>query len=279
MKQECSWEEIYSLSEMYQISLPRMVRGRRGGETLGKGTGSSLEFQDYRSYVPGDDLRHMDWRAYGRSDALFVKLFREEIFPRVEIFLDVSSSMKISEEKATRAWETALFLFRTASKNFQTHLTLMGNEILTFEGWPEASGYEPLWEAQGMNSQTLKFHPHSIRYVISDFLLPLELDGLVGHFARKASRANFIQILGSEEEAPKEEGRYELMDIETGEKMILLLDGASLRRYKQRLANLKAGLSSSARQNQAGYVQVSSVLPLREIASQYFLPEQMVAVG
>ena len=47
------------------------------GDALGKRAGSSLEFQEHREYQPGDDLRHLDWAAYGRSDRLVVKRFRE----------------------------------------------------------------------------------------------------------------------------------------------------------------------------------------------------------
>ena len=65
----------------------------RTGELLGRGTGSSLEFQEYREYVPGDDIRHVDWAAFARSDALMVRLYREEISPRTEILFDASTSM------------------------------------------------------------------------------------------------------------------------------------------------------------------------------------------
>src|SRR5690606_2257643 len=77
----------------YQLGLPRTPVAGRSGELLGRGTGSSLEFQEYREYLPGDDIRHLDWAAYGRSDVLMVRLFREEISPRTEILLDASRSM------------------------------------------------------------------------------------------------------------------------------------------------------------------------------------------
>ena len=58
----------------FRLTMPRTPIGGRIGERLGSGTGSSLEFQDYRPYAPGDDLRHVDWAAYARSELLAVRL-------------------------------------------------------------------------------------------------------------------------------------------------------------------------------------------------------------
>src|SRR5512134_4097662 len=81
----------------YQLGIPRMPVAGRSGELLGRGTGSSVEFQEYREYLPGDDIRHVDWAAYARSDALMVRLYREEISPRVQVLLDASRSMTTGE--------------------------------------------------------------------------------------------------------------------------------------------------------------------------------------
>ena len=85
--------EVQQAAARYQLGLPRMPVSGRSGELLGRGTGSSLEFQEYREYQFGDDIRHLDWAAYARSDALMVRLYREEISPRMEILLDASRSM------------------------------------------------------------------------------------------------------------------------------------------------------------------------------------------
>jgi uncharacterized protein (DUF58 family) len=84
---------------MYQLGLPRTPGSGRSGELLGRGTGTSLEFQEYREYMPGDDIRHLDWSAYARSDSLMVRLYREEISPRMDVLLDVSRSMSTSPAK------------------------------------------------------------------------------------------------------------------------------------------------------------------------------------
>ncbi|MEO1999754.1 MAG: DUF58 domain-containing protein, partial [Planctomycetaceae bacterium] len=72
-------------ADRYQLGLPSTPIRGIAGELLGRGTGSSLEFQEYREYLPGDDVRHLDWAAYARSDSLMVRLYREEVSPITEV--------------------------------------------------------------------------------------------------------------------------------------------------------------------------------------------------
>ncbi|MEI8342097.1 MAG: DUF58 domain-containing protein, partial [Verrucomicrobiota bacterium] len=55
--------------------------------------GFSVEFSDYRDYQPGDDLRHLDWRLYARSDRLCIKRFEQETNVRFYFVIDSSASM------------------------------------------------------------------------------------------------------------------------------------------------------------------------------------------
>jgi uncharacterized protein (DUF58 family) len=55
--------------------------------------GHSSEFDSYRPYIPGDNLRHLDWRVWGRTDKLYVKQFEESTNLRGQILLDTSASM------------------------------------------------------------------------------------------------------------------------------------------------------------------------------------------
>lgn len=63
--------------------------------------GFSAEFAELRSYRPGDDIRHIDWRMYGRSDRLHVKQFEEETNLRAYLLVDVSGSMGWSSDPDT----------------------------------------------------------------------------------------------------------------------------------------------------------------------------------
>src|SRR5215510_14005355 len=55
--------------------------------------GFSVDFAEYRQYMPGDDIRRIDWNVYGRNDRLFIKLYEGETNTRVLVLLDISGSM------------------------------------------------------------------------------------------------------------------------------------------------------------------------------------------
>ena len=64
--------------------------------------GSSIEFAQYRKYVPGDDTRRLDWRMWGRSDRYYIKEFEADTNLRLCLIVDASGSMKFGKEGATR---------------------------------------------------------------------------------------------------------------------------------------------------------------------------------
>lgn len=64
--------------------------------------GSSVEFAEYRRYVPGDDLRRLDWRAYGRTDRFYVKEFEADTNLRCHMMLDTSGSMNFGSGDLTK---------------------------------------------------------------------------------------------------------------------------------------------------------------------------------
>ncbi len=70
----------------------KILQGKMKGERRSKRRGQSVEFADFRNYVPGDDLRFIDWNAYARLDKLFIKLFLEEEDLSLNVLVDVSAS-------------------------------------------------------------------------------------------------------------------------------------------------------------------------------------------
>lgn len=64
--------------------------------------GSSVEFAEYRKYAPGDDIRHVDWRVYGRTDRFYMKEFEADTNLRCYLALDVSASMGFGGASGTK---------------------------------------------------------------------------------------------------------------------------------------------------------------------------------
>jgi uncharacterized protein (DUF58 family) len=76
-----------------EFSTARRVRGALSGRHSSRQRGQSVEFNDYRQYMPGDDPADVDWKAYGRSDRLYIKLYEHESELSTTILLDGSASM------------------------------------------------------------------------------------------------------------------------------------------------------------------------------------------
>ena len=73
--------------------------------------GFSVEFAEHRQYVPGDDLRDLDWRVFGKSDRYYIKQYIEETNMRVTLLVDASGSMRYTGDEASRLNGHALSKF------------------------------------------------------------------------------------------------------------------------------------------------------------------------
>ncbi|MGE3538463.1 MAG: DUF58 domain-containing protein [Candidatus Tectimicrobiota bacterium] len=70
-----------------------VVEGLLSGLHASPYRGYSVEFAEHREYVPGDEIRHIDWKAYGRFDRYFIKEYEEETNLRAYLLVDASASM------------------------------------------------------------------------------------------------------------------------------------------------------------------------------------------
>ncbi|MCB0311515.1 MAG: DUF58 domain-containing protein [Bdellovibrionales bacterium] len=91
--------------ELLRLRARRSFLGTRQGGHVSLKRGHGIEFADYRKYDLGDDLRHIDWGVYARSDRLYVKKFQEEQDLKIYILLDSSASMTVPPGE--NKWEVA----------------------------------------------------------------------------------------------------------------------------------------------------------------------------
>ena len=252
-----------------RLSVPRTLLRGRAGERLGSGTGSSLEFQDYRSYSPGDDLRHVDWAAYARSELLAVRLYREEVAPRVDLVLDVSRSMAVTPEKLRAHGElSALVACACAS-------TAADSRVITAAGVDPAplrrpEDVERLLACERADSALeaphLPLRRRSLRIVISDFLFPHDPDVLVARLARESASLALVQLTLAEEAEPDAAGGLRLIDAEDRGAIDMVVDEAAVRDYRARFGRLRLGLSRAARRSGARFIHLAAGLPVRDVA-------------
>ena len=78
------------------------MEGSVSGHHRSPPRGSSVEFAEYRNYVPGDDIRRLDWRVFARTDRYYLKEFEAETNLRCYVVLDCSGSMGFAGEHGTR---------------------------------------------------------------------------------------------------------------------------------------------------------------------------------
>lgn len=76
-----------------ELRARQVVEGFMAGLHKSPQRGASVEFAEHREYVPGDDLRHLDWRIYGKSDRFYIKRYEEETNLTLSLVLDASESM------------------------------------------------------------------------------------------------------------------------------------------------------------------------------------------
>jgi len=77
----------------HQVLARRVVEGFCSGLHRSPHKGFSVEFKQHRQYVPGDEIRHLDWKVYGKSDRFYIREYEEETNLRCNVLLDASGSM------------------------------------------------------------------------------------------------------------------------------------------------------------------------------------------
>ncbi len=89
-------ENPVELAQFAQLELiaRQLVEGLMMGRHRSPFKGSSVEFVEHRDYYPGDEIRHIDWRAYGKTGRYYVKQFEDETNLRAHLLIDVSGSMQ-----------------------------------------------------------------------------------------------------------------------------------------------------------------------------------------
>lgn len=76
-----------------QLTARQIVEGATAGRHRSPHKGLSVDFREHRPYVPGDELRHLDWKVWGKTDRLYIRQYEEETNLRLTLLVDASGSM------------------------------------------------------------------------------------------------------------------------------------------------------------------------------------------
>ena len=201
--------------------------------------GLSVEFSEYRKYLPGDDLRHVDWRLFARSDRMYVKKYTQETNVRMYVVCDTSASMgyrgrdawgsKLEVARILAAALTSMLLgqndavgmlalnedhdspefIRPSQKPSQFGLMLQQLQVLRSAGGPRL--------AELLRHLTRLIHRRSVVLFFSDLLEPAdEIAELFRELRFNGHEVLMFQILDRDEiDFPFENGRV-FEDLESG---------------------------------------------------------------
>jgi uncharacterized protein (DUF58 family) len=257
----------------YVLGMPRRLPLGAAGLHQGGRSGSSLEFKEHRDYQPGDDLRHLDWNAYARSDQLIVKQFHEEVNPRLDIVLDGSRSMALPGSAKVQAALGLAALFTTAGAN----AGFFHAAWLTRDGFHPVAGSETrfsAWETLAFDDRSdpgtalarkpPAWRPRGIRVLLSDLLWLGDPLVFLAQIAERATAVAVVQILAHADAHPPERGSVRLTDVETNETHDLLLEPATLRRYQAALEQHREQWHRACRQVGAVFISVIAERVLRD---------------
>ncbi len=241
-KYDKTLHQAKQLSSGFVLALQHQNATGQLGSRLGRRTGSSLEFMEHRDYQAGDDLRTLDWSVYARSNNLAVKVYRDEISPKLDILIDNSYSMSINESKAQATMFVAGFFTALALNNSYAIKSFKTTEII--EPILNGSQDSMLWDSVEFNSPHTpeealqnsvvnQFQPHGVRFLVSDLLWEGNPTAVLRKLANGASRLVIVQVLSKEDISPTLNGNVRMVDSETAEHEELFIDSVEIDRYRQ----------------------------------------------
>jgi uncharacterized protein (DUF58 family) len=220
------------------MRLPLRRRAWRGiqGDWQGLGTGNSLDFQDHRPYVPGDDLRHLNWQAYARTGHYTMKLFRQDVSPAVDLAVDLSGSMFLDEEKSAR---TAELLYWSVESALEAGASLRCfavrgsaveplalDDIMAHDWARLATGAEPPAFA------SVPWRHGSLRVILSDLLWPGEIQPILQALDERQGSGHLLAPYCAAEAEPHWAGNLQMLDCETEALRLQRMDRGIVEQYR-----------------------------------------------
>ena len=277
--------------EMLQTILKNNIAGMFGGNHKSKTYGSSCEFVDYRNYVPGDDITKIDWNAYARFEALYLKLYHDERQLHTKIYIDVSQSMAFGDgKKAEMALQFAATLayLSVCELDRVSIYAIRGSEVT--EVISSISGRERYF-AEIIKLNDLEFGgdcfitegimPTNIGYgdglsvIISDFLTDSDYETAIDYLADKKRDLLCVQVLTAEEINPKVRGKNIFYDSENAEKSYRKnINRDIIKAYREAVKYVQERLQNYCNARGAQYLFVKDDKPIDEI---FF--EQLTQLG
>ena len=262
-------DAFLSRLDTLNLAMRGRAQGGAGGTRRSRQTGSSAEFSDYREYIPGDDIRRLDWNAYARFDRLFLKLFMEEQESRVTVLLDASASMEAKWTAARSAAEAVGYLALTGGDRLCTQILKNGRALRSPEfagraSFPRLTGFLDSCVPDGTEGTLTEAVKHTeglrkgLCFLITDGYTEDALKETLDYLRYMKQETAVIQVLSAGELRPEMEGALRLEDSESGEKLDLLADRSALDAYRGALESFLKDVRGNCASREALYLLLDS---------------------
>jgi uncharacterized protein (DUF58 family) len=272
-----------------EIVTERLVRDRMAGQYHSVFKGSGISFSEVRQYMPGDDIRLIDWNVSARMNDAYIKLFTEEREMTVLLLVDMSASGRFgthTQEKRELAAELAavvafsairnndrvgLIIFTDQVEKFvppkkgKKHVLRVVSEILSFQ--PRHRGTKI---AAGLEFLGRIARRRAVAFLVSDFLAPQS--GYERALRIIKGRHDVIPVTVTDplEEALPRVGLIELEDPETGELVLFDTSGPEARAWERDARNVVAAREALFRRLKMDTISVRTDRPYLRALSTFF---------
>lgn len=267
--------EIDFIDELdrFNLALKKNSTEIKEGEQSSSSTGHGIIFEDHKKYLPGDDIRRIDWKAYGRTDDLYVKRFEEEKSITVHILVDRSSSMDFGEkeEKYDYASKIGLALaYMVSNTNDRFRFSVFSETITDISSARRNPNIGAMVETLNglrktpeskvekcITEYSAKIENKSVVVIISDFLTDLEeIESAVNRL--KNSEVVLVNTFDIEEIDPSMEGDKILQDPESDQQMRTYISRKTRSDYRQKLEKHMQDIEEIAEKYGAEYILAST---------------------
>jgi uncharacterized protein (DUF58 family) len=278
--------------EQLELVSRKIFLGRMKGERRSKRKGQSVEFADYRNYVIGDDLRHLDWNLFARLERLFIRLFMEEEDLHVYVLIDNSMSMDFgAPTKLHYAKQVAAALSFIGLVNMDRVVIEAFNDLRT-QTMPAARGRRSMWRVfdfltqlepagagdlkRALRNFTLKSSGKGIVILLGDFMDKGGYEEALRYLVARQLDIYVIQILSQEEIEPEIVGDLKLVDIEDEDVAEITVSAPLLKRYKQNLAAFRGALNEFCTRRGIAYLFTSNQVPFERLVLTFLRQRGLV---
>lgn len=281
-----AFDEDFMRKLEYLALVSKRFSGQFKAERRAKKLGSGLEFADYRGYVPGDDFRYLDWRAYLRLDRLLLRLYEEEEDLPIYIFIDSSQSMEFGNPKKIEyAQKVAAALCYVGLANLDRVTVAAYSDRVRLELSPQR-GKNQIFRifqfmseirAGGTTDAETAFklfctgsRRRGLAVVISDFLDPKGFEGGLNRLRYHRHDVFAIQVAAHEDVEPQIRGQLQLVDSESRAAREVTLTPALLTAYRKEVERFSEQIRRHCLKYQLGYVRTVTDFPFEDLILQVF---------